>query len=205
MRINKSLCLNFFVGISILSIVVSAYLFTNIKEKSYIESIKNENSDLREEISFFKNERSRYTVENIVEEIEKENIDLNKSKKDLEVNIHEGIKKIYKKSLTRGEYNVLKKELPNTLGEQFSRELVKKFDLVFSQPESNVAEGEELKDSKISFGEYKKESKSIAVAVFVKSIYGEGKTRVEVNTIFKLDYKIKENTLELKDFTQSIN
>ena len=188
---------NLVVVICILAMLCSLYFLFRTKETDKINTIKQENRSLEKEISFYKKETERYTVENIAEQAERDNIDIDKSMQEIE----KGIKKVYKKNVSREEYISLQSELPSLLGQQFAEKLINKFDLVFTQPKVDSADGEELQDLKISFGKYQVETKSIEIEVFVKSLYGDNQPII-VNSLFTLNYKIKENELELEKFSQ---
>ncbi|HDI8269538.1 TPA: hypothetical protein PPA26_002550 [Staphylococcus aureus] len=192
---------NLVVGICILAMLCSLYFLFRTKETDKINTIKQENRSLEKDISFYKKETERYTVENIAEQAERDNIDIDKSMQEIEKKIQEGIKKVYKKNVSREEYISLQSELPSLLGQQFAEKLINKFDLVFTQPKVDSADGEELQDLKISFGKYQVETKSIEIEVFVKSLYGDNQPII-VNSLFTLNYKIKENELELEKFSQ---
>lgn len=88
---------NLVVVICILAMLCSLYFLFRTKETDKINTIKQENRSLEKEISFYKKETERYTVENIAEQAERDNIDIDKSMQEIEKKIQEGIKKVYKK------------------------------------------------------------------------------------------------------------
>lgn len=139
-------------------------------------------------------------MENIAEQVERDNIDIDKSMQEIEKRYKKESKSL-QKNVSREEYISLQSELPSLLGQQFAEKLINKFDLVFTQPKVDSADGEELQDLKISFGKYQVETKSIEIEVFVKSLYGDNQPII-VNSLFTLNYKIKENELELEKFSQ---